>query len=55
MFGRQNAAILPGASQIGNNFVGLEYLHILRGKNDIMDKLAKLNSSRAIVPIGAFL
>jgi ribonuclease HI len=28
-----------------NNFDGLEYLHILRGKNDVTDELAKLTSS----------
>jgi hypothetical protein len=38
-----------------NNFDGLEYLHILRGKNEITDELAKLGSSRAMVPTGVFL
>jgi hypothetical protein len=38
-----------------NNFDGLEYLHILRGKNKITDELAKLGSSRATVSIGVFL
>jgi hypothetical protein len=38
-----------------NNFDGLEYLHILRGKNKITDELAKLGSSRAMVSIGVFL
>jgi hypothetical protein len=38
-----------------NNFDGLEYLHILRGKNEIADELAKLGSSRAIVPTRVFL
>jgi hypothetical protein len=37
IFGRQNAAILPGAPQVRNNFDGLEYLHILQGENEIMD------------------
>jgi hypothetical protein len=28
-----------------NNFDGLEYMHILRGKNEVMDELAKLGCS----------
>jgi hypothetical protein len=38
-----------------NNFDGLEYLHILRGKNEVADELAKLGSSRAMVTTRAFL
>jgi hypothetical protein len=41
--------------KLENNFDGLEYLHILRGKNDILNELAKLGFSRAMVPIGVFL
>jgi hypothetical protein len=37
------------------NFDGLEYLHILREKNEIVDELAKLGSSRAMVPTWVFL
>jgi hypothetical protein len=38
--------------KLKNNFDGLEYLHILRGKNEIMVELAKLGSYRAMVPPG---
>jgi hypothetical protein len=38
-----------------NNFNGLEYLDIWRGKNGIVDELAKLGSSWAMVPTGVFL
>jgi hypothetical protein len=38
-----------------NNFDSLEYLHILRGKNEVVDELAKLGSSRAMVPTRVFL
>jgi ribonuclease HI len=38
-----------------NNFDGLEYLHILRGKNEITDELAKLSSSQPVVPTGVFV
>jgi ribonuclease HI len=38
-----------------NNFDGLEYLHVLRGKNEIADELAKLGSSRSMVPTRVFL
>jgi hypothetical protein len=38
-----------------NNFDGLEYMHILQGKNEIMDELAKLGSSHAMVPTVVFL
>jgi hypothetical protein len=41
--------------KVENNFDGLEYLHILRGKNKIADQLAKLSSSRAMVPTWVFL
>jgi hypothetical protein len=41
--------------KLENNFDGLEYFHILRGKNEITDELAKLGSSRAMVPTGVFL
>jgi ribonuclease HI len=37
-----------------NNFDGLEYLQVLRGKKEIMDELAKLRFSRAMVPMGVF-
>jgi ribonuclease HI len=41
--------------KLESNFDGLEYLHILRGKNEIADELAKLGSSQAMVPTGVFL
>jgi ribonuclease HI len=41
--------------KLENNFNSLEYMHILRGKNEVADELAKLSSSRATVPIGDFL
>jgi ribonuclease HI len=31
--------------KLENNFDGLEYLHILQGKNEVADELAKLGSS----------
>jgi hypothetical protein len=40
--------------KLENNFNDLEYLHILRRKNEIVDELAKLSSSRAMVPRGSF-
>jgi hypothetical protein len=41
--------------KLENNFDGLEYLHIMRGKNEIMDELAKLGSIWAMVPLGVFI
>jgi hypothetical protein len=41
--------------KLENNFDGLKYLHILRGKNNVTDELAKLSSSRAMVPTWVFL
>jgi ribonuclease HI len=41
--------------KLENNFDGLEYLHILWGKNEIADELAKLGSSRALVLTGVYL
>jgi ribonuclease HI len=40
--------------KLENNFDGLEYMHILRGKNEVMDELAKLGCSWAMVPTGVF-
>jgi hypothetical protein len=37
--------------KIENNFDGLEYLHILRWKNEITDELANLDSSRLWFPL----
>jgi ribonuclease HI len=41
--------------KLENNFDGLEYLHILRGKNKVADVLAKLSSSQAMVPPWVFM
>jgi ribonuclease HI len=41
--------------KLENNFDGLEYLHILRGKNEIVEELVKLGSHQAMVPTGVFL
>jgi ribonuclease HI len=41
--------------KLENNFDGLEYLHIPRGKNEIIDELAKLGSSRATIPPRIFM
>jgi hypothetical protein len=41
--------------KLENNFDGLEYLHILRGKNKVADGLAKLGSSQAMVPPWVFM
>jgi ribonuclease HI len=41
--------------KLENNFDGLEYLHIMRGKNEVADELAKLRSTQAMVPTGVYL
>jgi ribonuclease HI len=41
--------------KLENNFDGLEYLHIMRGQNEITDELSKLGSSRGVVPPGVFM
>jgi hypothetical protein len=41
--------------KLENTFDGLKYLHILREKNEVVDELAKLGSSRAMVPTWVFL
>jgi ribonuclease HI len=40
--------------KLENNFDGLEYHHILHGWNEVVDELAKLSSSQAMVPLGVF-
>jgi DMSO/TMAO reductase YedYZ heme-binding membrane subunit len=37
------------------NFDSLEYLHILWGRNEVTDELAKLDSSQAAVRPGVFM
>jgi hypothetical protein len=41
--------------KLETNFDSLKYLHILRGKNEILDELTKLGSNRAMVPLGFFM
>jgi ribonuclease HI len=41
--------------KLKNNFDDLEYLHILWGKNEVADELAKLSSSQAMIPLGVFM
>jgi hypothetical protein len=41
--------------KLENNFDGLNYVHILRGKNELVDEITKLGSSRDMVPTGVFL
>jgi hypothetical protein len=41
--------------KLKNNFDSLEYLDILRGHNEVGDELAKLGSSRVVVPPGVFM
>jgi hypothetical protein len=41
--------------KLENNFDNLRYMHILQRSNEIMDELAKLGSSWAVVPPGVFL
>jgi hypothetical protein len=41
--------------KLENNFDGLEYMHILRAKNEVTDELAKLRSSQVVVPLGIFM
>jgi hypothetical protein len=36
--------------EMENDFYDLEYLHILRGHNEVIDELGKLSSSWAGVP-----
>jgi hypothetical protein len=38
-----------------NSFDNLEHLHILWGRNEVIDELAKLGSSRPMVPPGLFM
>jgi hypothetical protein len=52
---QQNVVVLLGSLQVRKQFDDLQYLHILRGKNEVVDKLAKLSSSQAMVPIGVCL
>ena len=41
--------------KLENKFDGLEFAHELRGRNEAVDELAKLGSSRSPVPPGVFL
>jgi len=37
------------------NFYGIEYIHVVRDKNQTADALSKLGSSRAQIPRGVFV
>jgi hypothetical protein len=41
--------------KLGNNFNRLEYYHVLHGRIEVADELAKLNSSRGTMPLGVFM
>jgi hypothetical protein len=41
--------------KLENNFDGLEDLHTLQGRNEVVDELAKLGSSWGLVPPGFFM
>jgi hypothetical protein len=41
--------------KLENNFDGLEYLHILRGQNEVADELVMLSSNRAMIPQGVLM
>ena len=38
-----------------SNFYGIEYIHIVRDKNQAIDALSKIGSSRAQIPQGVFI
>jgi len=38
-----------------SNFYGIEYIHVVRDKNQAADALSKLGSSRAQIPQGVFV
>ena len=42
-------------SKLEDKFDSLEFAHVLRGRNEAADELAKLGSSRATVPPSVFL
>jgi hypothetical protein len=41
--------------KLENNFDGLDYLHILRGRNEVIDELGMLSSSWPMVPLAVFM
>jgi hypothetical protein len=49
------AAYCQEVRKLEDKFEGLEYGHILRDKNEAADELAKMGSSRAVVPPGIFM
>jgi hypothetical protein len=42
-------------NKLENYFDGLEYLHIMRGCDKVTDELAKLGSSKTVIPLEVFV
>jgi hypothetical protein len=38
-----------------SNFYGIEYIHVVRDRNQVADALSKIGSSRAQIPQGVFV
>jgi hypothetical protein len=56
MSGRQDAIVLPGASQVRIKYFTISGTCIsCEEKNEVTDELARLSSSWAMVPTGIFL
>jgi hypothetical protein len=49
------AAYCQEVRKLEDKFEDLEYGHVLRDKNEAADELAKMGSSRAVVPPGVFM
>jgi len=47
---RENGSIFQGDLEMGSYFYGIEYIHVVRDKNQVADALSKLGSSWAQIP-----
>ena len=41
--------------KLKGKFYGIEYHHVVRDQNQLVDHLSKLGSSRAMIPSGVFI
>ena len=52
---REDGPLLQRNPEVGINFYGIEYVHVVREKNQAADALSKIGSSRAQVRQGVFI
>ena len=48
-------AYCAGIRKLKGKFYGIEYHHVVRDQNQLVDHLSKIGSSLAVIPLGVFV